>query len=272
MKLVIDEQLKHRLIGIAVIVSLGAIFAPAIMKKSGQSIENKYSVQVKLPPKPIVPDVSVTDEKELFKTIKVARVKLPKVSEESQLPELAKAEMTRSDEMPVHETALTNKPEDKNITVTSVAVNKAATDKAEQLVTLAANTTPKVLSQPKQVAVQHRPVVKKPVQVAAHQKPVVKKPAYVASRAKPQVKPFARARVYAVQLASFSQLGNAQSLVNRLKNKGYKASYIRVSTRSGVAYKVYAGHSTNKGQVMQVKTQLSSSMQLNGFVVNTGVS
>lgn len=32
MTLVIDERIKHRLIGLAVIISLGAIFAPAIMK------------------------------------------------------------------------------------------------------------------------------------------------------------------------------------------------------------------------------------------------
>ena len=70
MKLVMDEKLKHRLIGLAVIISLGAIFAPAMMKKSSQRLESNFSVNVKLPPKPLAPDVVMTDEKEMFKTIK----------------------------------------------------------------------------------------------------------------------------------------------------------------------------------------------------------
>lgn len=32
MKLVIDEKLKHHLVGVAVVLSLGAIFLPAMMK------------------------------------------------------------------------------------------------------------------------------------------------------------------------------------------------------------------------------------------------
>ena len=79
MKLVMDEKLKHRLIGLAVIISLGAIFAPAIMKKSSQNLESNYSVNIKLPPKPLVPDVVSSNEKEVFQTIKVAKVKIPSV-------------------------------------------------------------------------------------------------------------------------------------------------------------------------------------------------
>ena len=34
MKLVLDERIKHRLVGIAVILSIGIIFTPALFKKS----------------------------------------------------------------------------------------------------------------------------------------------------------------------------------------------------------------------------------------------
>lgn len=77
MKLVIDEKLKHRLVGVAVVLSLGAIFLPAMMKKSSQRLENHFSVKVQLPPKPTTPNVAITNEKEMFETIKVAKVEIP---------------------------------------------------------------------------------------------------------------------------------------------------------------------------------------------------
>ena len=41
MKLVIDEKVKHRLVGLAVILSMGIIIAPAVLKKSQQHKNNK---------------------------------------------------------------------------------------------------------------------------------------------------------------------------------------------------------------------------------------
>jgi DedD protein len=81
-----------------------------------------------------------------------------------------------------------------------------------------------------------------------------------------------RKEVYAVQLASFSHLNNAQSLVNRLRAKGYKANYTKTANNRGAVYKVFAGNSPRKLDVLKLKTQLATAMQINGFVVNTGVS
>lgn len=259
MKLVIDEKLKHRIIGVAVIISLGAIFAPAMMKKSSQNMESNYSVRVKLPSKPEEPNVAITDEKEVFKTIRISKVDIPEVSAESQLPKLAKAEAIHSDIVAQHEMPSIKQPNtDTNFEVMPVASNDNVSNTVKQSVQ----------------------VVTKTKSVVATNK-AFKKPAVVVSKPKPQVamnsrptpsKPAVRADIYAVQLASFSQLSNAQALVNKLKNKGYKANFARVASRSGVIYKVYAGHSPRKDEVVRLKTQLASAMQLNGFVVNTGVS
>ena len=268
MKLVIDEKLKHRLIGLAVIISLGAIFAPAIMKKSSQNFESNYSVHVKLPSKPIAPDVALSDEKELFKTIKIAKVELPKVSAESQVSELARAQVISSDTIAVHEAPSLDKKESVlNPEPIKLAVNQAAKNTAKQIVQVASNKSTKPIVKPV-------PATKSPAVVAVHKKPVVKAVKLAANTArKPQAKPNqVKSEVYAVQLASFAQLSNAQALVNKLHQKGYKATFAKVSTRQGAIYKVYAGHSTNKVQVLRMKTQLSSAMQLNGFIVNTGVS
>ena len=254
MKLVMDEKLKHRLVGLAVIISLGAIFAPAIMKKSSQRVDGNFSVNVKLPPKPLAPVVVLTDEKEMFKTIKVAKVEIPPVSEKSQLTELAKAEPVKSDLINANQKPDAKVAANGNAKHVHIALNEAAN-----------NTAKKIIKVP---VVQ---TVKPPVTVALKQKTVTRVtpvPKVVQAKNKPPVKK----DIYAVQLASFSQLTNAQALVNKLHSKGYKANYIRTKGRQGPVYKVYVGHSPRKIDVMKLKTQLASAMQLNGFVVNTGVS
>ena len=67
MKLVLDERLKHRLVGFAVIISIAAIFAPAMIKKSNQRFETKHFASIRLPQKPMLPDVSPPEKQVLFK-------------------------------------------------------------------------------------------------------------------------------------------------------------------------------------------------------------
>ncbi|STY29064.1 Sporulation domain-containing protein [Legionella wadsworthii] len=254
MKLVIDEKLKHRLVGVAVVLSLGAIFLPAMMKKSSQRLENNFSVKVQLPPKPTTPNVAITNEKEMFETIKVAKVEIPSAPEQKKYS-LAKEDFIQS-------------IDSTNDAAVTVAKKESAPkhDPAIKSVELALNN-----------AAQN--VVKKQIKVAAVKtiKPIVSestrtiKQSTVAQVNK-KTNTFNRKSIYAVQVASFSKLANAQSLVNKLQSKGYKASFIKTSGRQGSIYKVYAGHSPVKSDVMKLKVQLASSMQLNGFVVNTGVS
>lgn len=76
--------------------------------------------------------------------------------------------------------------------------------------------------------------------------------------------------VYSVQLASFTQQTNAKVLVDRLRSKGYKASYNKFSGKRGEYYQVLVGELSQKeAQILQKK--LADSLQLNGFVVKKGV-
>lgn len=255
MKLVIDEKLKHRITGIAVIISLGAIFAPVMMKKANQNVESRYVVQVKIPPKPESAQVAMSDEKELFKTIKVARVAIPKVTNENQLPDLAKAARISSDVVAVQAALAKNKASaGVPVESTQIAVNQSAQSKAKQMVQMAnqAKKAAPIVALKKSAAPPKASIAKT----------VVKQP----------VRPSIKSDVYALQLASFSQLNNAKALVNRLQHKGYKANFIKAQTGQQVIYKVLAGHSTHKEDVLKLKTQLAQAMQINGFVVNTGVS
>ena len=255
MKLVMDEKLKHRLIGLAVIISLGAIFAPAVVRKSSQRVEHKYSVNIKLPPRPTAPNVAATDEKELFKTVKVARVKVAPVVENKLDNQLVKArpinsaEIASNTESQLPKIIANSKPEPM-----TNAIEKAAKLASKRAVTIASLET----STAKQVASNTVPKKSSPQAVR------------VAAKAKAKQKVIKA--VYAVQLASFSQKSNARSLVNKLHKKGYKASFAAVSSAKGTVYKVYAGHSVTKDEANKLKTQLASSMQLDGFVVNTEVS
>ncbi|CEG56695.1 SPOR domain-containing protein [Legionella fallonii] len=270
MKLEMDEKLKHRLIGLAVIISLGAIFAPAMMKKSSQSLDHNMSVNIKLPQKPIAPDVVLSDEKEMFKTIKVAKVEIQPVPEGRQLTEMVKAEPVRSATFKDKQAEEIAKAVESEIKAEPVhlALNEAANHTAKKIIKTArvqsiAQSMP--AKQPIKVATIVRPSSKQPTKIS---RPVVNK-----QIARVNKKTVTKKDIYAVQLASFSQLANAQALINKLRVKGYKANFVKIPTGQGNAvYKVYVGHSPRKTDVLRLKTQLASAMQLNGFVVNTGVS
>jgi DedD protein len=275
MKLVMDEKLKHRLVGVSVILSLGAIFLPAMMKKSSQRLESNFNVNVQLPPKPMAPNVAVTDEEQMFKTIKVAKVQLPTVSKVKPITSSGKESFGAATSI-------------KDDTIVSVAKVEPAPESIEKPIELALNNAAnnavkneiKVASvgpiDPVRPVIPVKPVrpVKTAAVTVAKAKVVAPKPVIAPKQtvAKVDTKPEVKKEIYAVQLASFAKIGNAQALVSKLQQKGYKANYTRVTGRKGVIYKVYVGHSPIKDSVVKLRTQLASAMQLNGFVVNTGVS
>lgn len=260
MKLVIDEKLKHRLVGLAVVLSLGAIFLPSMMKKSGQRFENNFSVNVQLPPKPTAPNVVMSDEKEMFETIKVAKVEIPPVLDQKG-SDLDKEDFIQSvqavDDAAIHiaKSAPTANHEVATKPI-ELALNNAAKNAAEKQIN-------EVVAKPAKLV---KPVK---IQAQAAAKKVVTEPVVAKANG---THPGRQKSIYAVQLASFAQLSNAQALVSRLQSQGYKANYLKTNGKRGVIYKVYVGHSPVKSDVIKVRTQLASAMQLNGLVVNTGVS
>lgn len=264
MKLVIDEKLKHRLVGVAVVLSLGAIFLPAMMKKSSQRLENNFSVKVQLPPKPTTPDVVIADKQEMFKTLKVAKIEIPPAVEQKKLNS-GKEDFIQSvhkDDAAVSVAKTEASKMDAVAKPTELALSNAAQNVVKKQIKAAAAAT--MPSKPVAPVKPIRPVAN--VNHKTIQKPTI---AQVNTRINTQNY---KKNIYAVQLASFSKLANAQSLVSKLRSKGYKASYIKIAGRQGATYKVYAGHSSIKSDVMKLKIQLASAMQLDGFVVNTGVS
>lgn len=251
MKLVIDEKLKHRLVGLAVIISLGTIFVPAIMKQSTQGIEKNPSVHLTFPTKPLIPKVVLKDEKEMYKTIQVAKVNLPPLSTspstESLLPDVVKAEPIQSNALLPHSTQKK---------VALLETSEAFEVKAESRI------------EPITLALHSRPNHSKTVE--ATKEPIKMTKAVKVSKVQQNTPtPAISKNGYTVQLGSFVQLSNAKALVNRLHAKGYKANYIKVSSNKyDHVYKVYVGNSPDRLEAMKLKTQLVSAVQLDGVVVN----
>ena len=219
MKFVMDERLKHRLTGVVVILAIAAIFVPAVMKKSNQHFEEKLSLSVRLPPKPLLPNVVIKEKKTMFQSVKVAHVDIPAVVQLPRLTQFAKAEpLSIKSTMPA--APLIN--------------NRPTLARADLVVRHAV----KAAAAPKKLA------------NAIHLKK----------------------EVYSVQLASFSQKVNAESLVTRLRSQGYKASYNKFNGKQGQYYKVIVGELNQKNAAIILQKKLALSMRLNGFIIKTDVS
>lgn len=99
---------------------------------------------------------------------------------------------------------------------------------------------------------------------------VVAKPAQSAKPAVPVVRIEKKALPltgYGVQLASFARQRNANLLVQRLRSKGYQASYNTIKTAHGVVYKVVVGGFKGRDEARSIQKKLASDLQLNGFII-----
>lgn len=75
-----DEKIKHRVVGLAVLLSIAIVVLPAMIKKSNQRLDEKMNLSIQVPPKPAFPEVAAVRPKILFESVKVAHVVIPKPS------------------------------------------------------------------------------------------------------------------------------------------------------------------------------------------------
>lgn len=252
MTLIIDERLKHRLVGIAVIVSIAAIFTPAMMKKSSQGFD-RTNIAIKLPAKPTPPAINLPTEKVMFHSVKIAHVDIPSISNEKKPTSVVAKALPIAIKTPIQ---MVTKP------VITPEKRLATNDKS-------------IIAKPREnkpaIAYSARVAATKVTNVATNskKKPVTKP---IMAQTKPKLSKLPLAN-YSVQLATFSQQTNAISLVTKLKSKGYKAFLNKSNTPKGTVYKVLVGQVTKKQQAQVLQQQLASMMQIKGFVVpTTGIS
>jgi DedD protein len=120
------------------------------------------------------------------------------------------------------------------------------------------------------ISQETKPVeVVKPVSIAKSAEPVKPTSAHVNAASKVAFKNnrAGKKETYAIQLASFSQQSNAESLVSRLRSKGYVASYNKSSGKQGEFYKVLVRQLNQREAALSLQKKLAENMQLNGFII-----
>lgn len=261
MKMVLDERLKHRLVGVAVVLSLGAIFVPAILKNSSQRLHDNKQIAIKLPDKPRLPKISAQNEQALFKRMNVAHVELPKLQEaDKPATTIARARALS----PVIEADATARA---TVAALSNDLTGNARHAREVDVTQHAQKV-QVASVALANASAHAVMNVKPARlIAAKKTPAPLKMARTVVKAPAIIKSAKSKAGYSVQLGLFSQQQNAIALMNKLKAKGYQSYLVKINGRNGTRYKVLAGRTAEKNQAKRLQQQLASAVKVSGFVV-----
>lgn len=242
-----DDKMKHRVIGLAVLLSIALIFVPAMVKKSSQRLEKNMNIALQLAPKPVFPDVIAVEPQALLQTVKVAHVVIPEVVDNQKvaLPTTVQA-MSLSGKTMASRSLVQKTP---------VLASKPVIVPVKPLrrVVVAALSLPK---QPKML-------VKKGV---VAKKPVLVKKVTLIKKAMPVKKVALKTNLFAVQMASFEKQTNAQTLVQTLQKKGFKAAF----RKEGNQYRVLVGELSQREQAKTLQKQLVNLTQLTGFVVKVG--
>ena len=258
MKLAMEEQTKYRLTGVVVILSFMAIFLPAMMKKSNHRFEESLSLTMRLPDKPAMPHVNMPAAQAMLNTVKVAHVDIDTAVQGKTTDMLVKAEPLREQEIL-----------DKNATMEQhepqqVAVNTASQPLPSQIAAIPSKQRP-------QTSVNDQSNTSLKILAGTDKL----NPTTVSKQANPTRQITGPAQTqprYTIQLASFAQRNNAEMLVKKLRNNGYKATLTKLSQKNGVLYKVMVGEINQREDAISLQRQLAQAMQLNGFIVKTGVS
>lgn len=265
MKIELNEKMKHRIIGLAVLLSIAAIFMPAIVKKSTQRSEREISLNLKLPQRPEYPQISENTQTEALKQ-DIAQLEdeielslESDVADESSPVTIAKAEPIDLSVLSEEEqTILKDKP---------ISTEMKAERPVSPSVPPAEKITTAKLQKP-----TDRPQ-NNPLQMAEMKRESIAAPK-TSAPPKKQAKAAVKTKLagnYSVQLGSFSMPANANALVKHLKDQGFSAKVKKVKTKKGYLYKVYVGNAVSRYEAEKLKNRLAENTKLSGFVVS-GVS
>ncbi|WP_367607219.1 SPOR domain-containing protein [Legionella sp. W05-934-2] len=264
MKLTMDEAMKHRVVGIAVIISIALVFVPAMIKKNNQRLEEKRIV-VELPAKPPQPQMAEVNEPQVFAETRMAHVDLDTQSVLSHTEEQVKANPI-SEPKPIQEASQASYP---------IGNGKPVSDNQdiEQLEELTRPQQPlqmeaaKIPSPNPEVNVTKKAPEPK-VQAKAPAKLSAKAPAKVSTKvpAKGPEKVAASSSKFAVQVGVFSETTNAKILQKHLSNKGIQSRLVKTSVHGKPAVKVLIGSLASAEAAKQLQHKLADKHQIKGFV------
>lgn len=271
-----DQELKQRLIGAAVITALAAIFVPMLfddpIDETGKNIN-----ELKIPELPA-------------KAQEVEIMPLPeKVDDVATAPPVEKPQKPQGTpafvEEPVDEAALEAPRPKTRITAKETAIAPRAAQVVEpdmespdaEELAAQAEAVKSIDRSVKPVLPPPQPVATPPVAVKAPKpvaKPVETKPETmseppaaktVAPAATPAPAGESATTRWYLNAGSFSQKANAVTLLDNLKQQGFPATIKETSTEKGTVYKVRVGPMLDKAKAQATKSKLAQ-INVNSFV------
>ncbi|MGZ0079769.1 SPOR domain-containing protein [Methylomonas sp. YC3] len=272
-----DQELKQRLIGAAVITALAAIFVPMLfddpIDETGKSIN-----ELKIPELPAkAQDVEIMPLPE--KVEEVAETLPAETVPKQTMKVLEEGESEAELEAPKPQVKLTAKetaPAPRSLPAAKPAAPSAAVAQVDEEPAEAEDVPPAVLTKPSKSpvpavqplqAVSPTPKVLKPVNKLPEPKAevaAVPAPAQVATPASKAAAAEDSNRWY-LQVGTFSQKPNAISLQDNLKQQGFAASVREVASDKGTVFKVRIGPIVDKAKAQAVKAKLAQ-INVNSFV------
>lgn len=267
-----DEQLKHRIVGVAVIVALLAIFAPLLFKNSALTGNKKMHSQYLAPPPPakpqmaeapLIPAQPAVKKTNTFKAAKVAKVDLDRTSRKVNNSKIIAAPAVkpalvkvRQQEDQQHRALILGKTSP----ATEITSNKKAVVIIEQPKKIALKTKDKVKLTKKKPVVASKT---KTLKITAI-KPVKKK----VTAKKIATKTAAKGKNWVIQLGAFGEKANAVKLEKRVRAKGFH-SYTRTqkSTAGKSITRVYVGPEAQRVRADQLRWRIQKLVRVKGVVV-----
>jgi len=232
----VDDQLKQRLVGAAVIISLGIIFLPSIL--DGGRYTEFEKIRIEIPPQPEV------DFSSSIAPLAPPQIRMPGSVDTDKAPDTDAIEAEGRASILDDELAEIIKP----IVSPEEIVGQQGTD-------------------------LRKPVVKKPEKpvetskvTAEPKKPV--KPKVVAKTAPPPPLPGpSMVTAWVVQVGSFSSRESAIGLRNRIRKQGFAAFVESFDKNGKPSHRVRVGPETTRSRSENTLAALKKKMQLEGIVV-----
>jgi DedD protein len=222
-----DQMLKQRLIGAIVIIALAVIFIPMILEGPDKELSTRTR---SMPPPPAID----------YQT----EVELPVPAATSEAPEPAGTPVTAAPEQDVS------------------ALPESATPPAEP----AAAATAPVAVKPVESAAKP-PVPKPPAPRPPAPKQAVAKPLPPPEKSPPKTASVVSQGGWVLQVGSFTQQANAQSLRDRLKKSGYQVTVQVAKGADGSIHRVLVGPVSDRTTAEKLRDKLARDQKLTAMVL-----
>ena len=235
-----DEQLKQRLIGAAVVISLGVIFLPMILDGGRHAEYDK--IRIEIPAKPEV------DYSSSIAPLTPPEVHIPRV--ERVQPEF--------DEIDIQGQAPILDDELKEIIKPIEEPDEVVSSKGVDL---------RKETKVKPPAKQQQPEAKVASKPAPAKEPVKTTPAKPASVASVPLPAPSVVSAWVVQVGSFSSRDSAVTLRDKIRKQGFSAFVESFDKNGKASHRVRIGPETSRDRAEKTLARLKKKMQLGGIVV-----